>query len=239
MIIKEKRGGGMSGSNIATILRVVMDAEEITETMLQQLSGVQQSTINRILNATSKAPKESTLSRLGAPFGLTSRQLKGEDPLPAKYPYKTAGKESGSLHHLPIVTMKALARAMIDDGGLLNLRDRAKGTIQSPIAISKEAFCVLQDNDSMFPAYNKEEILFVEPGLPLVNDCDILVYENGAIKFRRYTRCSEGSFLKTANKRWPDSISIMPPDAKIVGVIFYSGMWRYFAGTTTPLEHDA
>ena len=63
-------------SELANNLRKAMEEKCLDQPALEEKSGVGQGTISRILNDVGEA-RESTLTKLGKPLGLTAAQLRG------------------------------------------------------------------------------------------------------------------------------------------------------------------
>ena len=73
--------GGMHKKTIHTILAELIARKGIKPTELAALSGVNQSTISRILNHKILTPKDEPVRKLADYFGITTDQLRGFQPL--------------------------------------------------------------------------------------------------------------------------------------------------------------
>ena len=70
-------------TKIRTILtHLILHSGKISEYELAQLTGVSQSTINRIILGATKTPSMASLNKLSKFFNLSVHQLLGNEPLP-------------------------------------------------------------------------------------------------------------------------------------------------------------
>lgn len=67
---------------ISEILQILMDKAGYSQNTLAQLTELNQPTIQRILDGSSKDPKTDTIAPLASFFGLTVAQLRGQDSIP-------------------------------------------------------------------------------------------------------------------------------------------------------------
>lgn len=70
----------MHTNKIPKILKGLMDNQSINQPQLSKLTGVGQSTIQRILSGAIKSPKNSQLLPLCEYFGVTIDQMIGNEP---------------------------------------------------------------------------------------------------------------------------------------------------------------
>ncbi|WP_199102385.1 helix-turn-helix transcriptional regulator [Aquitalea sp. ASV11] len=68
--------------DIKDILAALMNHHKISQNYLAEVTGVPQPTIYRILNGSSKEPRNSNVKKLASYFGISAAQLLGEEPMP-------------------------------------------------------------------------------------------------------------------------------------------------------------
>ena len=100
-----------------------------------------------------------------------------------------------------------------------------KGAYLCPVECSEEAFVLEVTGISMEPRFRDGELIFVDPSVKPVHGKFVIVRtEPGQDPVLRQL-IIEGRklYLKAVNEDWPDRVTEMPPDAKVVGVVIFKG----------------
>lgn len=192
-----------------------------SQTALAKHSGVPQSTIGRILRRRVD-PQASNLDRIAEALGMSLSWFAemGQDGHPAAQPTDITSE------------INPARVALISWGKASSIacprRCEPDHWMPRPKRSGPKTFALRVEGESMEPAYQHGDIIFVDPDVTPVHGRDVVVRLNDAeaVAFKRLVDEGEGGFyLRPVNPCWPVKIIAISayPGAEIIGVVV--GKW--------------
>lgn len=210
----------MGGMDLADRLKALMDAKQVSQYRLADLTGVPQPTIQRILSRETLNPKTSTVRKLAGGVGATVAELMGDGSAAGSSTIKEAAAPytDGSDAGIPVVGIAQLG----NEGYWEEFQYPAghgDGVVDFP-SRDQHAYALEVRGDSMEPRIRRGEYVIVEPGRPTEPGDEVLVVTKDGrcmVKVLLYRR--QGRIhLESVNKAHP---SISLDEATEVAKIHY------------------
>lgn len=199
--------------NLSKNLSVFMKTKGVSESDLSRILNVPYNTIKRLINGSTTDPRASTLTLIANYFSVSVDQLLGKQPLFSNNNQKIIADVNKSL---PILHWKDVQNweKTID---LLKTKNHLDWiTLDSN---EKGSFALKVFGESMWPQFQENTILIIDPTRAVKNRDFVVVYikKNKEIVFRQLIIDGTYKLLKAVNTIFP-IIEIDPSD-KIIGVV--------------------
>jgi SOS-response transcriptional repressor LexA len=193
-----------------------------TQEALAMQSGVGQSTIGRILRA-DVDPQSVSLEKIAKAFNMSLAELAQIALEGAPVPEPT--DELKSLERSTRVALISWLQASLLPSAFDSpqLEDGAEW-MPRPKHCGARTFALKVRGESMEPAYQHGDIIFLDPDVAPEHGNDVVVRLVDEVVFKRLVIEGKREFLKPANPHWPDKIIEISayPGARIIGVVIGS-----------------
>ena len=243
---------GMHKKTIHSILAELIARKGIKPAELATLSGVNQSTISRILNKKILVPKDEPVRKLADYFGITTDQLRGFQPLPGPSigavqndtlpdvtPFSVwddetpLGEDEVEVPFLREVELAAgSGRTAIQESESLKLRFGARSLRKHGVQ-PENAVCVTVTGNSMEPVLRNGATVGVDRGRKDMVDGDMYaISHDGQLRVKQVYRMPGGGMrLRSFNRdENPDEEyrldEVQQQGIRIIGRVFW---WAMFA----------
>jgi SOS-response transcriptional repressor LexA len=208
------------------LAKVMASSKDLkTQTALAKRSGVAQSTIGRILRGEVN-PQSGNLERIAKAFGMSLATLTemGQRGEPVAEPTDNLKSVARSAR----VALISWTRAGTFADALDNPRPHdSEEWMPRPKASGARTFALRVGGESMEPAYQHGDVIFVDPDVTPEHGRDVVVRldERNEVVFKRLVIEGELRYLKPVNPNWPHKITEVSnyPGARIIGVVI--GKW--------------
>jgi len=215
----------MKKSKIADILKLLMLKKDVKTTQLARLADIPQQTLQRIVTETSPRPHESTLKNIADYFGISIKQLKGEEQLPKEF-FPTVGFEDILVKksiYVPLLTWDQLKEL-----GKINKRIEKNevsafdNMITISLCFNEQCFGLIMNDSSMDPYFPEDSILVIDPNKDIKDRSFALVKleEEKIFLFRQVLLDGRYKYLKPIN---PDlnsfKMRLLSDKDEIIGVL--------------------
>lgn len=182
--------------SISEVLYGLLQRQHITESELARETDIPRATINHLISGRTLDPRASTLTAIAQYFGITVDQLLGKQPL-----YGSA------------------AQSAVFDGCFLPILHWEEMHHNGENTPQKEKFAVHLKGDAMWPQFQEDALLIIDPKKKAKNRDFVIAYikKNEETLFRQLLIDSKCHCLKAMNNLFP-SIILQPSD-NIMGVI--------------------
>ena len=212
-------------SKIKESLTTLMERTGVSENKLWRETGVNQSTINRILSGETLEPKMSNVDKLAAYFGLEGHDLitgniDGDVAPVTEQNFSNLEKQ----YSVPLLTWDQIRnfRQFVDD----EAKDRKLQGV-TMIKVSRvdgpRVFCCKVEGDSMSSSETRHSfpdgtVVQIDPDTPAENQSYVIAKPNKAAApvFKQLVIDGDRRYLKPLNSRYP--IIECGPDFEIIGV---------------------
>lgn len=236
-------------SYLAKNLEFLMNKQGLNANSLQDKSGITQSTTSRILNGSTKNPRDNVLQQYVDFFGvsvsdLRYKDLAGQGEMTAKptidelrQKIKAIENRSGEVALSDFLSANALtpiiswvAAGSWNSSSAVEWLDENTEYLPCPTNLSKKGFCLEVRGVSMMPEFKPKEIIFVEPEIgvwDLQNSDLVVVRENGnheaTFKQLIIGDTSDDMYLKPLNPDWHEQKMTPKSEWELVGKVV--GKW--------------
>lgn len=212
----------MDKTSLSSRLRQAMG--DMTETALQKLSGVPQSTINRILSGESRDPRRSNVDKLASALGVSSEWLiSGTSPdrlyeaVAARTSHSVAEVQAALLHRTIDtayrVPVTCTAEPGTDGAWSEHESQHGNGFLKYPSTDSK-AYAIKIKGDGLAPRCRHDEFLVIEPDAAVGPGDEVLVSTGDRLMvcLYQYTRSGRIHLASISNER--DQVVINEGDVR-------------------------
>lgn len=199
---------------IGNILNTLLERSGISEAELGRIIGVPRATINRIASGRTPDPRASTLRAISEHFNVTVDQLLGKHPL-FRHTYPNA--LTNTYISIPIVEWEC---ANNWENKLYDIKpDNHFDWILTDPNIEIGKFALRVKGDSMWPQFQENTVLIIDPAREQKNRDFVIVYikKNDEILFRQLLVEGKNKFLKAINDIFP-TLQLQSSD-KIIGIV--------------------
>lgn len=203
---------------IANVLNQLITQMGISEAALGRKIGVPRATINRLVSGKTPDPRASTLKAIADFFEITIDQLLGEKLLLNQSQENELNTNMNK--RIPIIDWdKANQWSCINRGLASDVH--SKWLLTDP-NIDGGRFAIIFNGESMWPRFDADTILIVEPEKTPKNRDFVIayIYETEEILFRQLIMDGKCSFLKPINDMFP-TIQMSDID-KLIGIVVES-----------------
>jgi SOS-response transcriptional repressor LexA len=199
---------------IGEILSHLLQSHGMSEAELGRKIKVPRATINRLVSGRTPDPRASTLKAIAEYFNVSVDQILGKQPLFSHVDHNiiaTTGKS------VPIIDWKSAENWEETTHSLKP--DNYFDWIICESSNEKNLFALRVRGDSMWPQFQENTILIIDPNKQANNKGFVIVYikKNDEIVFRQLILEGNYKFLKALNPIFP-TIQIGESD-RIIGVI--------------------
>ncbi len=198
--------------SLVTTVKLLMSNANMSEAELARKANVPQATINRILLGTTQDPRISTMLAIADIFGVTLKQLIGDEPLQLESPNKNH-KQS----FVPIIEWHEILDFVTSSDKLDSYTHNDWVLIERRCI---DGCFALKATPSMEPKFRRGSIMIVEPNEPLKDHHIVIVSFNKQEPTIRKIEKDGGDIYFSKLKVSHDEPPIrMKASDKIVGVI--------------------
>jgi len=191
-----------------------------TQTALARASGVTQATIGRILRG-EVDPQSENLVRLAHAFGITHSAFaaiaEGSQVWEGRNETIQSVTASRRVPLLSLAQAGRLAESVYPDH---------LGSGTDWIAFPKKrqgvrTIALRVSGESMEPHYFNGDIIYIDPDVAPIHGKDVIVRmgDRNEVTFKRLIVEGERRYLRPLNQLWPDKLTSVPNDARIIGVV--------------------
>ena len=201
--------------NITEILNHLLFDEKMRPSELARRTGVPQPTIHRMVTGTCPRPHMASIEPIADYFGLTPKQLKGEEIIPGLNMFKLDGLDGWA--KIPLVTWEQLKtwpkqeyKYSVTEQGV-TAKKREQVITYTDANVKRKAFAVYVNDNSMMPDFPAATLLIFDPDKDIKDDSFILIrLENGEVLFRQLIVKNGQRYYKMINlkiNQTPQSIN--------------------------------
>ncbi len=200
----------MTQNNISVVLNFLLDQNNISEALLGRKIGIPRATINRLVSGKTPDPRASTLEAIAEYFDITIDQLLGKHPL--NIGSCQINVLNTTSHSIPIINWEDAP----------NWKLKLSGNFKNLVLDSdmdKGRFAVLFKGESMWPQFQEDTLLIIDPEKKAKNRDFVLVYvtKTQETLFRQLFEDGRYKIGKPINEIFP-TIQIENTDI-IIGVV--------------------
>lgn len=201
--------------NISPVLNSLLSQYKISEAELARKINVPRATINRLAAGRTPDPRASTLNAIAEFFGISMDQLLGKKPPSIETSQATENVNISTL--LPIISFEDISHWQ----GKINEIDHTSSIEYASIGreLSKSVFALKLQGESMWPQFQENTLLIVDPERSPKNQ-DFVIVHIAATRdtlFRKLLIEGSYKFLLAINQTFP-KINLTCAD-KILGVV--------------------
>lgn len=199
---------------ISSILDRLLTQSGLSEAELGRIIKVPRATINRIVSGRTPDPRVSTLQAIAAYFNVSIDQLLGKQPLFANSTTQPLSIQNTSI---PIIDWKDTVNWKIKLS--ITKPDNHFDWILTDPNIEVGKFALRINGDSMWPQFQENTILIIDPAREHKNRDFVVVYikKYGEVLFRQLIVEGKVKFIKAINSIFP-TIQLEDSD-EIIGVV--------------------
>ncbi|MCW5590139.1 MAG: helix-turn-helix domain-containing protein [Legionellales bacterium] len=203
------------GVVIKNLLPLLMSEGNINAQELSYHTGVSIHTINKLKQNQMPNPTISTLMPIAKFFGLNLSQFLGEEDLPSGYIVGEFNEIERRNTILPLLRFEELEN-WICKRPLINT-----DSFTVNIKVSKNAFALKVQGQSMLPSFDDKSIIIVEPEVE-AEDCDFVIvkikHQSNPI-FRQYLKDGDLHIFRPLNDKYGQATPAEYGEFKIYGVV--------------------
>lgn len=165
----------------------------IRTTELARRIGLKQPTVHRIVEGVSPSPHQSSLVPLSEFFGITVKQLCGEEPLSWKS-YDTWGLHGQDMAMVPVISWEEAIHWPEN----VNRERLRQEPIFMPRPINENAFALVMEDSSMTPQFPRGTVLVIDPARSFKDRSYVLLKmkEHNRVVFRQLLLDARQYYLK-------------------------------------------
>lgn len=199
---------------IGNILNHLLSKAGISEAELGRVIGIPRATINRIASGRTPDPRASTLGAIAEYFNVTVDQLLGKQPL---FSHAESSALTGTYISIPIIEWDNSSNW---EHMIHNVKpDNHFDWILTDPNIEVGKFALRMKGDSMWPQFQENTILIVDPTREQKNRDFVIAYikKSDEVLFRQLVIEGKYKFIKAVNDIFP-TIELQGND-KIIGIV--------------------
>lgn len=215
----------MEKKKIANVLKILMFTKDMNTLQLARMTNIPQQTLHRIVSGASSNPRMSTLNNIAKFFGITIKQLVGEEVLPERFTIMAEFDDSltAKPFNIPLLCWEQLNNVKkicqpTENQGI----NKVEKTITVSPNFNKQCFALIMNDYSMDPYFAKDSILIFDPQKTVTDRGFALVYikNEQTYIFRQVLFDGQYKYLKPVN---PDlnnfKIRVLDESDKIIGTL--------------------
>lgn len=204
-----------------SVVRSLMQAQNITTSELSRRTKIPQGTLSRIVNETQPTVSTEILASLALFFKIRLGQMYGTEPLiddvnQALDDKSGYNRSSVVISPLCLILTNENYQSYID--GVLSMDS---DVFPCPEECGPDTVVFKIENDA-HAEFKPGQYVFADPDLALESNCDVLAHHDGALIVRRYSSEGTKRFLTATNPTWHQKLVVVESPTKIVGRIFLS-----------------
>lgn len=210
---------------ISKILHRLMDEHRLSQAELSRRTGVQQSTLSRLLNPNRPnaiaEPTDRQLRPLADYFGITTDQLRGYQPITGSG--KTELESVGKADRCPFISWEQ-ARSWAEHAN--EIMNSISDWLPCPLPHSDRTYVLRVTGESMHNPHGDlnfkgGNLIYVDPKRKPESGNLVVAHlkDKNEVTFRQLIQESGNLYLKALNPAWPEGIIKTNGDAEILGVV--------------------
>lgn len=206
-------------NKLPSILRALMQEQDVTESELSRRTGIGQPVIHRVLNGETDNPKVATLSPIANYFAISISQLIGDETLPKNRISGTFNLSSYGWTTLPLLNWE---KVVVGGDKLIDINDVEK--ISTEINVSDKAYALRVKDTTMLPLFPEGTILIIDPEVKADNKDFVIVRMSGQKQaiFRQFLFDGDDIYLKPVNADF--KMHLLDKKSKLLGVMVQARM---------------
>ncbi|WP_430009869.1 helix-turn-helix domain-containing protein [Methylophaga lonarensis] len=227
--------------NIGKRVEIARKHAGMTKAMLARACGLTNQAIGQIENGTTKEPKPSNLQKIAVACNVSSDWLidgegemtqirrSGKSSINIRHEIEELRSEYNATRHTTIIKVPLISKVRAGEWcNDATDEPEALDWLICPVKVGKNAFALKVQGVSMEPEYHDGDIIFVDPDKAPKHNDDVVVslIPSGEATFKRLQIDESGKYLIAINKSFPAPIIPLDEEARICGIVVFSGRFR-------------